>query len=169
MLSSEIEKYLKSLNQILERKNIKGEIGIVEGAAMCLAFHVRASTKDVDPIFEPSSAIRAAATDVAHEFDLSPDWLNDAVKGFMKPIAKKKILFEFPNLSVWTPEADYLLAMKSISARWDTSDQDDIIFLIKFLELKSASEVFSIIETYYPKSQIPPKTQFFIEEIFETP
>jgi hypothetical protein len=57
--------------------------------------------------------------------------------------------------------------MKSISARWDTSDRDDVIFLIRHLKLKSHKEVFKIIEGFYPKSRIPPKTQFFIEEIFQ--
>jgi hypothetical protein len=61
-----------------------------------------------------------------------------------------------------------MLAMKCISARWDTSDRDDVIFLIKELKLKEPTEVFDIIEAYYPHSRIPPKTQFFIEELFST-
>ncbi|MBI3016715.1 MAG: hypothetical protein HYY62_01765 [Deltaproteobacteria bacterium] len=60
-----------------------------------------------------------------------------------------------------------MLAMKCISARWDTYDREDVIFLLRFLKLKSTKEVFKIIESYYPKKLIPPKTQFFIEEIFD--
>jgi len=60
-----------------------------------------------------------------------------------------------------------MLAMKCISARWDTSDRDDVNFLIHLLKLTKASEVFDIIERYYPKNLVPPKTQFFIEEILE--
>ncbi|PIR21722.1 MAG: hypothetical protein COV44_11670 [Deltaproteobacteria bacterium CG11_big_fil_rev_8_21_14_0_20_45_16] len=134
---------------------------------MCLAFKARAATKDIDAIFEPSSEIRSAARKVAEDFSLSSDWLNDAANAFMKPLDKRRLLFELSNLSIWTPEADYLLAMKSISARWDSSDKDDVVFLIRHLELKSAKEVFKIIENYYPKHEIPPKTQFLLEEIFE--
>lgn len=167
MESSEIKKYLESLNSKLAQKEIKGEIGIVGGAAMCLAFKARAATKDVDAIFEPAQAIRQEAKAVAQEFSLPQDWLNDAVKGFLSPKIKKKVLWQWSHLTIWVPPADYLLAMKAISARWDTSDRDDVLFLINQLQLKSSKEVFKIIEDFYPKSRIPPKTQFFIEEIFD--
>jgi len=167
MKSIEIEKYIRAVNDALNQRGIRGEIGIVGGAAMCLAFKAREATKDVDAIFEPSAEIRLAVKSVAEEFHLAKDWLNDAVKGFIIATPKKKILFEFSHLTVWTPEADYLLAMKCISARWDTSDRDDVIFLAKYLKLSQPSEVFSIIESYYPKSKIPTKTEFFIEEIFD--
>ena len=58
-----------------------------------------------------------------------------------------------------------MLAMKCISARWDTSDRDDVEFLIRHLGLTSPREVFEIIEGYYADNMIPPKTQFLIEEL----
>jgi hypothetical protein len=58
-----------------------------------------------------------------------------------------------------------MLAMKCISARWDSSDRDDVVFLIKLLKLTHPREVFEIIEDYYPNNRIPPKTQFLIEEV----
>jgi len=111
--------------------------------------------------------VRLAAREVAEQNFLSEDWLNDAAKAFMVPVTRKLILFEFDHLLVWTPEADYLLAMKTISARWDTSDRDDVIFLINFLGLSSADKVYEVVQAYYPESRIPAKTQFFIDEIFE--
>jgi hypothetical protein len=68
---------------------------------------------------------------------------------------------------VWAPEPHYLLAMKCISARWDTSDRDDVAFLIKLLNLREPKTVFDIIESYYPHERIPAKTQFLIEELLE--
>lgn len=59
-----------------------------------------------------------------------------------------------------------MLAMKCLSARWDTSDRDDVIFLIKHLKLQDARSIFDIIQHYYPKTQTPAKMQFFIEELF---
>lgn len=76
-------------------------------------------------------------------------------------------MIHLSHLRVWAPEAKYMLAMKCLSARWDTHDRDDVIFLVKHLKLESSLTVFKIIEHFYPKKQIPPKTQFFIEEIFE--
>jgi hypothetical protein len=134
---------------------------------MCLAFNARAATKDVDGIFEPSAEIRRAASAVAKQLSLPPDWLNDAVKGFLSPLLTKKILFELSHLSIWTPEADYMLAMKCLSARFDSSDGDDIRFLTHYLKLTNAEAVFEIIEKYYPRFQISSKTQFFVEEMFD--
>jgi hypothetical protein len=39
--------------------------------------------------------------------------------------------------------------------------------LIRLLGLKTADDVFSILEQYYPRQQIRPATQFFVEELFE--
>jgi hypothetical protein len=49
----------------------------------------------------------------------------------------------------------------------ESADKVDIIFLIKLLGLKTADEVFTILEQYYPRQQIRPATQFFVEELFE--
>jgi len=76
-------------------------------------------------------------------------------------------LFDLPNLTVFVPEPDYLLAMKSITARDTTYDREDVKTLINVLGLTKPEEIFSIIENYYPKNQIKPATQYFIEEIFQ--
>ena len=60
-----------------------GEIGIVGGAAMVLAYDARVATKDVDAIFKPTESIRKIVRDIGRENGLSSDWLNDALKGFL--------------------------------------------------------------------------------------
>ncbi len=158
---------LSALNEELRQEGQNGEIGIVGGAVMCLVYNARVATRDVDGIFEPSQFIRRAAAKIAAQRGLPEDWLNDGAKAFMTNHFTRENVAKFSNLLVWAPEARYMLAMKCISARWDTSDRDDVIFLIKFLKLTLAIAVFNIVQDYYPKTQIPPKTQFFIEEIFE--
>jgi hypothetical protein len=69
---------------------------------------------------------------------------------------------------IYAPTPDYMLAMKCTYARFDSQDKNDVIFLIKYLRLTKQSEIFEIIENYYPKNQIPPKTQFLIEEVMES-
>lgn len=133
---------------------------------MCLAFDARPATKDVDAIFKPASEIRQAAFQVAKSLDLPDDWLNDAVKGFLVP-HDQTLLLEMPSLRVYIPSSEYLLAMKALSARLDTTDKPDIIFLIKKLGLNSPEDVMNIVEKYYPRNNIKPATQFFIEEIFD--
>jgi len=168
MLKKEILAAFTRLNKELAHQNIHGEIGVVGGAAMVLAFNARGSTKDVDAIFEPSAKIRKAAELVAKEMGLDKDWINDAVKGFLPGDPnEKKILIKKDHLTVWVPEPQYFLAMKGISARFDTQDAQDLKFLIKHLKIKSKEEVLDVIQGYYPKNRIPAKTQFFIEEQFE--
>lgn len=166
MTKDEIQTYLGAINEELKAKGVKGEICLYGGAVMCLAFDARPATKDIDAVFQPASEIRDAAARVAAKFNLPSDWINDAVKGFLAPHQQEPLL-EMDHLSVFIPSADYLLATKALAARLDASDKDDAIFLIKRLNLKSPSEVFEIVEKYYPRNQIKPATQFFIEEIFD--
>ncbi len=163
-----IEKLLNKVGSRLLKRGTLGEVGIVDGAAMVLAYDTRTSTKDIDAIFKPSDTIRKVVREIASEEDLPEDWLNDGVKGFLPGNPKNKtILMDIPGLRVWTPEPEYMLAMKAFSARIDTKDADDLKLLIRILKLQSAKSVFSIIQKYYPDHTIPAKTQFFVEEIFD--
>lgn len=58
--------------------------------------------------------------------------------------------------------------MKCVSARLDSQDADDVVFLIRWLGLKEPGQVIPIIEKYYPHDKVPARTQFFLDEIFET-
>lgn len=165
LTSSDIERLLNKINVQLFKRGEIGEIGIVGGAAMCLLYNARSATKDVDAIFEPSATLREIAGQIAEEENIPDDWLNDAVKAYLRAGFEKQNVLALSNLTVWAPEPRYMLAMKCISARWDTSDREDVIFLLKLLQLTVPEEVFKIIEAYYPKNQIPAKTKFFIEEI----
>ena len=163
-----IKKLLHALNAELAKQNIMGELCICGGAAMCLAFDARAATKDIDGIFEPSDTIRKAVAKVAKDFALPSDWLNDAVKGFIYGDPPKQNVLSYSHLHVSAPQPEYMLAMKCIAARFDTQDYQDIKFLIALLNLKQPDAVFKIIAKYYPRSAVPPKTQFLIEELLET-
>ncbi len=166
MQADEIKRYLEELNDELRAMSVKGEVCLYGGAVMCLVYDARPATKDVDAIFKPAQQMREAIERVAQAHGLRSDWLNDAVKGFVVP-HQQRILFDFSHLKVYVPEPDYLLAMKAIAARTDTADADDVRLLIKSLGLSRAEEVFAILEDYYPRQQIKPATQFFIEELFE--
>jgi hypothetical protein len=134
---------------------------------MCLVFKVRVSTKDIDAIFSPTQAIRDAAKKVARRHQLPPDWINDAAKGFFLADPQRHTVLGLSHLRVWAPPATYMLAMKCISARFDSHDLDDIRFLIQKLRLRTGDAIFGVIEKYYPRKSIPAKTQFVIEELME--
>lgn len=50
----------------------------------------------------------------------------------------------------------------------EATDREDVKFLIALLHLQTPQAVFAILEKYYPKQQIKPATQYFIEELFAT-
>jgi hypothetical protein len=134
---------------------------------MCLVFKARASTKDVDAIFAPTQVLRESAKKVARRLRVPEDWLNDAAKGYFVSDPPRQTVLELSNLRVWAPTADYMLAMKCVSARFDTHDRDDVVFLMRHLGLKTAKGVFEIVCRYYPKERVPEKTRLLIEEIIE--
>ena len=162
----EIEQYLREVNDDLALQNVKGEICLYGGAVMCLVFKARPATKDVDAIFEPVKYIRNAITKIAGRHNLRQDWLNLAVKMFVVE-HEKRILFDFPNLKVFVPQTDYLLAMKILAARADTEDVSDIEFLLSELNLKEITKIIEIVQKYYPKKEIKPETIFLLEDLLE--
>ncbi len=169
LTSDQIRKLFHALNDELKNAGELGEVGIVGGSVMCLVYNCRTSTRDVDAVFEPASTIRKLVAKVGLRVGVEPDWLNDAVKGFLEGEFKRIPVLNLSNLRVWAPEPRYMLAMKCLSARWDSHDREDVIFLIRLLEIAEPKQVFDIIEGYYPKHRILPKTQFFIEEILDRP
>ena len=166
MLDSEtILTLFSALNDELRSMGARGEVGICGGAVMCLVFKARESTKDVDAIFRPTKEIRDASRLVADKLGVPADWLNDAAKGYFLSQPPVHAVVELSNLRVWAPQADYMLAMKCVSARFDSHDLDDTKFLLRHLGVRSVREASAIIEKYYPRKAIPPKTQFLLEEV----
>lgn len=147
---------------------IRAELCVVGGGAMCLAFDARAATKDLDAIFRPSEEVRKVAAEVAVVLGLDKDWLNDGVKGYFNVQPETQIIvFKKPNLLVWTPDAEYLLAMKVLSSRVDTHDVSDVIFLARKLHLTTAQEILDVAKKHYG-TKIPQRAIYLLEELEES-
>lgn len=165
--AEEIKRYLTELNEELRSMDIKGEICLYGGAVMAIAYNARPDTDDVDAVFEPVRHVRRAARLVAERNGLPIGWLNNAVEIFLAQ-HERRILLNLSHLKIYLPAPDYLLAMKVLSARAETMDQDDLRVLIRKLGLKSSAEVFSIVRGYYPHKEIKPETRILIEELLGT-
>ncbi len=163
------KKALSLLNEQLLKNGVTGEVCIVGGAAMILAFGSRESTRDIDALVMAPAGVREAVAQVAEANGLSPNWLNDGAKGFasgISPVLKE--FLRFSPLRVVAPPAEcILLAMKCLAARvgLDEHDKEDTRFLVKHIGLRSPNAILGIVEKYYPKERIPAKTQFFIQVI----
>lgn len=167
LTKKQILKYLRQLADELEARGLHGEILLTGGAAMCLVHEARDMTKDIDALYEPKSIINQLATVIAKREDLPGDWLNDSVKGFVGENAPVEDFITFGSLSIQTVSTEYLLAMKMMSARYGEKDSDDILFLMNKLGIKTTERAIEILLTFFPRTQILPKTQYVIEEMIE--
>ena len=155
-----------ALSSELAAHEVRGELFVVGGAAMALAYSARRVTRDVDAIFEPKAVIYQAARVVAQRLDLPDDWLNDAVKSFAPgEDSGRRVVFSTPSLEVSAAFPRYLLAMKLLAARVD-QDADDIRVLYEQCGFTTAGEGMDLLEEVYPGHPLEPRTQFLLEEMF---
>lgn len=160
---------LETLGRELTRQGVRGQIFIVGGAAMALAYSTRRVTKDVDAVFEPKAIIYETAARVAVELGLPEDWLNDAVKAFMPgPDEAARPVPVVEGIEVTTASPEYLLAMKLMAMRFG-EDDEDIEILIGLSGLRTAHEALDLVQRLYPHREPPLKTRFFLEELLGPP
>jgi len=159
---------LRALGDDLTRQGVRGQLFIVGGAAMALAYSTRRVTKDIDAVFEPKVVIYQAAARVAEDLGLPGDWLNDAVKGFLPGEDEGALpLPEVEGIEVTTASPRYLLAMKLMAMRFG-EDDEDIKILLHQAGIGHANEALDLLSSLYPNQEPPLKTQLFLEEILET-
>ncbi|HSZ14218.1 MAG TPA: DUF6036 family nucleotidyltransferase [Solirubrobacteraceae bacterium] len=162
---AKILRALEALGEELTREGVRGQIFVVGGAAMALAYSERRVTKDIDAVFEPKSTIYTAAGKVAEDLGLPEDWLNDAVKSFMPGTDKHpRPVLAVHGIEVTTASPRYLLAMKLMAMRFG-EDDEDIELLLRECGIKSAAEGLDLLKQLYPRHEPPPKTRFFLEEL----
>jgi hypothetical protein len=168
MLTKErVLKYLRQLGDELDALGMSGEVLLTGGAAMCLVHDARDMTKDIDALYEPKGIINEIAARIAERENLPPDWLNDSVKGFVGANAPIEEVIAWKGLKIQTVSAEYLLAMKMMSARYGEKDYEDILFLMNKLGVTTSEHAIEILLAFFPQNRILPKTQYVIEEIIE--
>jgi hypothetical protein len=165
LTADDIRQYLAELNDELREMGVIGEVCLYGGAVMCIVYNARSATRDVDAVFKPVRHIRRAAGRIAQRHGLRKDWLNYAVKMFITK-HPRSVFLALSHLTVYIPEPSYLLAMKTLAGRFDTQDRNDVIFLVRMLNIIKAEDVIAIVADYYPNKQIKPATLAFIKDVF---
>jgi hypothetical protein len=157
---------LEALGEELTGRGVRGQIFIVGGEPMALAYSTRRVRKDIDAVFEPKSEIYVAAGMVAEDRGLPEDWLNDAVKGFMPGAdLQRRPVGDIHGIEVTTASPRYLLAMKLMAMRFG-EDEEDIELLLGECGVGSAQEAMDLLGQVYRDADPPPKTRFFLEQLF---
>jgi hypothetical protein len=163
----DIRRLLELLGEELETAGVEGELYLVGGAVMCLAFNARPATRDVDALFRPTREIREAAARVADRAGVPRGWLNDAVKGFLDDRGDFDPFLELPNLRVFIARPEYLLAMKCASMRLaeEFRDVDDVRYLLRYLNITSVDQALEVVTRYVDEDRLMPKTRLALEEL----
>jgi hypothetical protein len=135
LTAARIRELLMALNAELAREGVRGEVYLARGAVMCLVFHAREATKDIDALLVPAAELRQAARRIAEREGLPEGWLNDAVKGFFSENGRFDIYQELTHLRVFSPHPEYLLAMKCHAKRLgeEFRDREDVAALLRTL------------------------------------
>lgn len=164
---ADLRRLFDLLNEDLAGTMTEGELYLVGGAVMCLAYAARPSTQDVDGFFRPAGEIRAAAARVALRAGLAPDWLNDAVKGYLSKQGTFRAWLELSNLRVMIAQPEYLLAMKCLAFRIGAEfhDEGDIRYLLRHLDVQTYDQALELITRYYPLDRFPQKTLYALGEL----
>ncbi|MGH8294138.1 MAG: hypothetical protein ACRETZ_01340 [Steroidobacteraceae bacterium] len=166
-----IRRLLEMLNEDLRQTGAHGEVFLVGGAVMCLAYGARESTQDLDALFRPATSVREAAARVAVRANLDAHWLNDAVKGYLSKHADFAPFLELDHLDVMVAQPEYLLAMKCLAMRIGAEfhDEADVRYLLRHLDIDSYDRALAVITKYYPVARFPQKTLYALEEILTKP
>jgi hypothetical protein len=164
---ADLRRLFALLNEELHASGTEGELFLVGGAVMCLAYAVRPSTADVDGWFRPAEKVREAAARVALRTRIAPDWLNDAVKGFMSTQGDFAAFIELDHLRIMVAQPEYLLAMKALAMRIGAEfhDEADVRYLLRHLDVRSYEQALTILTKYYPLERFPQKTLYALEEL----
>jgi hypothetical protein len=167
LTTKDLRRLFELLNEELKAADIEGELFLVGGAVMCLAYSARPSTQDVDGVFRPARQIREAAARVALRARVSPAWLNDGVKGFLSEHGNFSPFLALDHLRVMLAQPAYLLAMKCLSFRIGAEfhDEDDVRYLLRHLNIESYETVLGIITRYYLLERFPQKSLYALQEI----
>jgi hypothetical protein len=167
LTDKDIRRLFGLLNEELRRTDTEGELFLLGGAVMCLAYAARPSTQDVDAVFRPARQIREAAARVAMQTGTPPDWLNDGVKGFLSEHGEFSPFLELDHLRVMVAQPQYLFAMKCLALRIGAEfhDEDDIRYLLRHLDIGSYEQAVEVITRFYPLERFPQKTLYALAEL----
>lgn len=100
---------------------------------------------------EPADAVlvRRLALSVARKLSLPDDWLNDAVKGYLRPPVRETVVFEVAGLVAVVPALEQLAALK-LSAWRDDVDIADAETILRAMKQggTTQADAWAAIEPY---------------------
>lgn len=163
----QLDSLLWQLNRELRKRMRKVPYGykvnmyIVGGASVIARYSYRASTQDVDAIWDVGSEMREAINAVAQQNGLPKDWCNcnfKRTKSYTPKILTNSTVYkDFDRLKVWLVNPDLLLCMKLVAFRANKiTDLVDINNMLRVLKSSGvpANVVFDLVVKYYDSMDV---------------
>ena len=148
-----------------------GEIYLVGGAAVAMAYNHDRLTRDADGRIEDNNFrwhVFQAAQDVAARNGWDRDWFNEGPLQAIPvdPDPDAIVVLEHPGLTVRVASPKIMLAMKGLAAR--DKDIEDLSVLIPLMNINTINELLALIKDIYPHYPTPNTEQMFnIEKAFQ--
>lgn len=150
-----IEDLFRRLGDRLQRRGVVGDLYVIGGAAMALAYDARRATRDIDAVFLPHGIVLDEARALAAEQGLPPWWLNEQASAYVAPGGDPAAptTFDHPGLRVLTASPEHLLAMRALTTR--RRDVGDLRVLVERLGLAGPDEVVAVCARVFPSERLP--------------
>ncbi len=157
------------------------DIAVYGGSALMLASNFRTATQDVDAVAETDqSVVNRYAAEIAATRGWPDDWLNDGVRTYLSPnvdgLGQHHALFRsYPDdatsgLRVFVPTPAYLLAMKLMAMRIDTTtgqkDLPDLLNLIEVIGITQKSDLMKFAKSFYPEARVSAQVVLGVEALW---
>ena len=163
--AAQIRELLVDLATRADSDGLTGAIRVVGGSAIALMNADRRATHDIDVVLAPADPLLDIAHDMARQRGLRPDWLNEAVKGFVPPVGADDWVEvdRVGDVSVSLGSPQMLLAMKLYANR-GVRDTEDIEYLLGVCEITSLSQAQELYERYHVQDVITDSAALRIQE-----
>ena len=177
----DIDRYLYEFTKEYKRlggRHIPIEIILVGGAAVMENYGFRETTRDIDAILPTASIIKESIRHTGDKYALPDGWLNDDfVK--TKSYSSKLFLYSVPYktvnqvLNVRTVTAEYLIAMKLMSARDYKNDLSDIAGILNEHKSVGKEITYEMIDTavnnlYGSWDLVPHRASDFLKDLLNS-
>lgn len=162
---TDLQRAFSALAAKLQHSGVVGQVHVVGGAAMLLAYDSRVTTRDIDALFSPDAPMLKAIREVAEEMGWPRTWLNNQASSYVsRTPGEGSPVFDHPFLHVVATPAEHLLAMKVIAAR-GVRDGEDIRLLLDRLRITTAAGVWGIVARYFPDETITGRSRLLVEDL----
>ena len=163
---------LPSLNTELASAGIEGEVLLVGGAVMLVAFHAEPASRRPGDQFADQTLLTGAADRVADDAGLPLDWLSTAARALVGSERMSGGAWEGSHLRVYAALPPYALAMKCArlglaAAEEERSVQSDVRYLMRLSGLTTAADAVDAIADYFTKRQLPGDLMSRLERLLQ--